>query len=499
MDLIVNSDGDAGCVAEWSRAEHEAVGALLVAHMSGEKKPLESLELHEEVLHDFISTSQDEPVSTEWADYSNIAPLGAASRAFLESVFSKSVSAILQQRRSQDVQDIPPKCTEPELSTVQERETLLCTEQASADPAAPKPTTAAARRHFADYQSKSDLPLRISGVSDDDLRPFKSMGLPVQVEGMPKLVRLKGAPPLLLNKQVDEHEATAREKVKESESEVVQEPEIHKGICQLDDTQVALLQDLTSVEGNDLSLEELKNALSSSKCEQPPVATSPGGPETEHASPSGLQQVGEAEIQSKPEPELEAELDQHSEQHGKLKQDPEMEPKPEPEPSPERELEPELEQDPQPEPGPEPELEPEPEVEPELQLEPEPELDPEPDLEPEPEKLIQGGDQQEEIIEINVEEEEPTPVAESQEAQSTDEVGDGSSVMHTRGTGGPTQRLTRHSGNFKKQVFYSLCEETLKWQRARTFRQSIMIDGVGSVIVRRRSDYKNSTFLRIGM
>lgn len=428
----MNSVGDAGCVAEWSKAEHEAVEALLVAHMSGEKASLESLELREEVLHDCTEVSQDEPVSTEWADYSNIAPLGAASRAFLESVFSKSVAAVLQENRNQDDSINRRNYTETELTAGEDQDTPQPGTQDIEGPTTRQPTPPRTLRHFADYKSKTDLPLRISGVSEEELRHFNSIGLPVQMEGMPRLVRLKGAPQLLQKKQVHEHET--KQKAQDNEPKEVEEPEPRKDVCLLDDSQVALLQDLTSVDGNDLSLEDLKNALASGKGETTPVFTPPVDPDPQlERQPVPAQEIA-TEPELKPALEQKWKLDPHPETHAKL--------------------------------------------------------EPEPD--PEWWKPAQDGEHDEGSTDVKAGTEKPTPVPEVQLAPPVESSTDAESILQKKGSGRPSPRLIRHSGNFRTRVFYSLCEETPKQRNPKSFRRSIMIKGVGSVVVRHFADFTSS-------
>lgn len=399
VDLIVSSESDGRCVAEWSKAEHKAVEAMVSAHMSGEKNYLDTLELREEVVHDCMEISPKEPVSTEWADFSNIAPLGAASRAFLESIFSKSMAAVLQ-RQQQRSQQVEPSSDASDTS--QEPGEQEATDNTAMEPQVPHTL---ARRHFADYQSKSDLPVRISGVSEEELRPFKSIGLPVQMEGMPKLIRLKGAPPLLLNKQIAKQERLKDQTgAKPADTE-----EEEQNIYQLEDSEVALLQDLKAVEGDDMDLEDLKKALLSGEEEMPPQPLPP--------------------------------------------------PEPEPEPSAELKAEPQMEivREPGPEEG--------------------------ATNEAQDADAPEGSEGQAMAV---THEEQDASVEESVE-----EINDEETYSQDEETAMPQSVPMHRPTTFKSRVFHSLCEESQRQTRAKLFRRSIIIKGVGSVAVRRRSDFTN--------
>ncbi|KAL8443209.1 hypothetical protein Emag_006037 [Eimeria magna] len=441
VDLMIDSNGAASCVAEWSKAEHKAVEAMLVAHISGESKELDQLELEEEVLHDCTAVSPEEPLSTEWAEFTDIAPLGAASRAFLQSVFSRAIAKTLQsqQQQTQEHADVEPEVVAeeidlPSVSPEVEGQANEESPRRAVEPGRPSPPQPPARRHFAEYQSKSDLPVQVEAVSEEDLRPFNSVGVPVQLEGVRKLVRLKAVPA--------SHHEDAQMQPSSNEAQKVQSPpetqhdeEESIKVYHVDESQAALLRDLNKLKTEEPPLEETKEHLS------PREGNSPLA---EKVDPKSV-----LETPRHPLPQAEVESD-----HG-------------PATEPESNLEREAESRPR---GPKPEPE---QLKPELELESEGEalkeesrvLEKAPT--PQPEDALEPKSPSPKTIE-----EAPSAALKSEQPQRA-------------------SRFALHRPkHFQTRVFHSLREESLKQIRGMSFRKSIIITGVGTVAVRRRSDYK---------
>lgn len=432
---MVDPSSAATCVAEWSKAEHDAVEALVVAHISGEKKDLESLELREEVLHDYSDVSPKEPVSTEWADYASIAPMGAASRAFLESVFSKSLATILQEQQQQQLEREAPSTPQavqplPMPSDEKEQKEDAPPVAATAEPSQPS-SQPVVRRHFAAYQSKSDLPLRVTGFSDEELRPFNSLGLPIQLEGMQKLIRLKEAPPLLLQSQIGKEEGQGEQQGHENASEVLPAAEENKGVYQVEDSQATLFRDLQPFGGEEPPLDELKKALSSNEDVATPPRALPSQPELGPPIPADLESENE----------------------------------PEPEPDSTSQQEPE----------------------------PEPEAEQEEDAQANQQDKITGDVQMEADLSGGEASEIPAPSAEVEEPPATED--QALPAPPETATTKPPFGALRRPPLFRTRVFHSLREESLRQIRAKSFRRSIIVSGVGTVAIRRRSDIKDG-FLR---
>ncbi|KAL8451768.1 hypothetical protein Emed_001784 [Eimeria media] len=438
VDLLIDSNGATSCVAEWSKAEHEAVEAMLIAHISGESKELDQLQLEEEVLHDCTAVSPEDAVSTEWAEFTDIAPLGAASRAFLQSVFSKAIAKIIQSQQEQkqehanvETEVVAEKTDLPSVSSEGEGQAKEeCPTQAieAARPPFPQPPS---RRHFAEYHSKSDLPVQVEAVSEEELRPFNSVGVPVQLEGVRKLVRLKAvvAPP---HEDLQAQPSSEEAQKVHSQPEAPQAKEETTKVYHVDESQAALLRDLSNLENGEPPLEENEKALDSN-------LVAKGDPES--VSETTLHQLPEPEIACDPGPETEPES--NLEDEAELRRS-------------------------------------EPELEPDVQFEPEPELEPEPGETKEESSALEKSSTPQ--TEVALEPESPTHEA-TEEAPST--------TLKSEQLPKASRFAAHRPTHFQTKVFHSLREESLKQMRSMSFRKSIIITGVGAVAVRRRSDYKD--------
>ncbi|OEH78090.1 apical membrane related protein [Cyclospora cayetanensis] len=266
VKLVVGSAADGTCIAEWSKAEHKALEALVVAHINGEED-LESIELKEEVSYRCVESSASEPLCTEWADPANIAPIGAAARAFLASVFSIALKAVIQAKQQQPNNCIASSSSHANHASARHQEESLqeTKELVTAEPSSPSLLQSPRiRQHFAYYNSKSDLPLRISGVSQEELRKFNSIGLPVQME---------------------------------------------------EDSQSVLFQDLRSFSGKEISIDEIKKMLTSSEETKPPQLAASVDSGLERETVSELQSKQESVLKAEAEPEVEQEPGSHSQPH----------------------------------------------------------------------------------------------------------------------------------------------------------------------------------------
>ncbi|KAL8424730.1 hypothetical protein Efla_001319 [Eimeria flavescens] len=482
VELVVGSDGNASFVAEWSKADHEAVEAMMVAHICGETRELDRLDLQEEVLDDCPPISPKEPVSTEWAEFANIAPMGAASRAFLESVFSNCIAKVLQPQQQQQREEPPKEELEaetelqhppPEEPKEEEQVQETHSPEASEPPVARAPAPFPGR-HFAGYNSISDLSVKVQAASEEELRPFNSIGLPVQLEGKRKLVRLKAVPcPQPQHKR--QEQPSQEDDERQPQPEAPPEKEDSKTALQVDESQTALLRDLQAIGPEEPPLEELKSALSPH--------------EEENKEPALINHETEPEppIEHLPEPQQEPDVKQ-----------PEPEPEPETAPDPEAEPEPELQPETEPEPEPDPDTEPHFKPAPEPEPEPEPEPDPATALDADEKEQKTDREKKEEVaIPPAALEESPSSPPRAEEGaeaaaepsqpipEATDEIPSPSEAQpHVKKPPGAAHR-PKH---FSTRVFHSLREESLRQIRVRPFRESIIITGVGTVAVRRRSD-----------